>query len=220
MSGNGGYTNDLVLLNSVQLQAIFPLGLVQTATAKPVIPLDAGQSITYARIFCQISVPLHLAGAVATVTFNGNNLGNINLPTDLGGNDTEYLGGSTAGIEVTDFMDPKGNNVLVVSCDALSADLTFTVYADIYYELNTSQAPSTDPTLTTPSNNNNSNSASPLNLWQWLGLPKAPTWTEVEPYVAVGALVVGGLIIGPPIIRAIFATPTPKCKGPLCGIFQ
>lgn len=190
-----GYSNKIVLMDNVVVSAIFPFGLVQTAQAKVSTPLDQGQKVTFARIFCQIAVPQHLAGAVATVYFNGNDLGNINLPSSIFGGDTQYLAGS-GNVDVTNFLDPNGNNALVVKCDGLSADLDFTIYADFFYELNTVQAPTKSPSLTAPPSPGQGPPSSnpPFSL---------PTWDQVKPYAIVAGVIVGGLIIGPPIISAI-----------------
>ena len=188
-----GYSNKLVLVDNTKVSSIFPFGLVQTEEAKFSIPLDTGQSITFARIYAQISVPQHLAGAIATVIFNGNTLGNINLPSSPFGGDMQLLNG-VGGHDVTAFMDPKGNNDLIIKCDALSADLDFTIYADIFYELNTQQAPSQQPGTSNPSQPGQ-NPNGPFQL---------PTWQQIKPYAVVGGVGLAAVIVLPKILDAVF----------------
>lgn len=187
-----GYSNKIVLIDHTKVTSVFPFGLVQDAEAKFSIPLDSGQQITYARIYAEISVPQHLAGAVATVIFNGNTLGNINLPSSPFGGDTQLLNG-VGGHDVTAFMDPKGNNDLVIKCDALSADLDFTVYSDIFYELNTQQAPSQAPGNSNPSQPGQ-NPNQPFNL---------PSWEQIKPYLVVAGVGLAAITVAPPLIRSI-----------------
>lgn len=168
------YSNKVILDENITVQSITPFGLVQLVDSKFNIPLGSNEKITYGRIYVKVTVPPHLSEGVVTILFNNNLIGNL----DFGGFD--FSGTSKdIQIDVTDKINPASNE-LIVKLDSLSDNLQWTVYADIYYELN-GPVPTTQPTVGNPPSSSQSSNT-----------PLSSGWEKAKPYI-IGGMVLAGI---------------------------
>lgn len=108
------------------------------------IKLVQGQNITYARVFATCDVSGHALGVAARLLLNGVLLQIFNFDPF---NTTQQ----TFQLDITNELLANNLNSFEFDFDGSLQDVTFTVYADVFFSLNTTTGPSSQGNKGNPS---------------------------------------------------------------------
>lgn len=202
------FNQDIPIYTGELITTAFPLQTTNKEIKQFSIDLAQGQSISQAILIVSITLPntggFGLLGLEpsATVYLNGNII--TRFVWGNGEPDTQTLQQAVTNLKA------NSDNSLEIDVDGAFLNAGFKVSADVVYELNTPQGPTNNPGSTIQNQNPNP----PLIP----GLPSLPSWQQIKPYAIVGGVILGAIIILPPLFSAIVPRAAAKCKGPLCAL--